>query len=122
MGYINKEDYIDLDFGRFRDCRIVKTEDARGQVREGLFIPFMQNYITKRKASGVPHLMMKVFEIKNNKSKRVDGNTTHILLPSCPKVMRDMLVENGYLDPNAKQWSPIIGYIYRNKPWGENDG
>lgn len=116
MGWLNKDDYIDIDFGKFRDCRIVKTEDASGAIREGIFIPFMQNYITKRKLSGIPHLMIKAFEIHNSKN---DHNSTHILCPSCPKVMRDMLVENGYLSPNAKQWSPIIGNIYKNRPLNE---
>lgn len=116
MGWINPDDYIDLDFGKFRDCRIVRAEDAQGVVRDGIFIPFLQNFITKRKLSDVPHLMMKAFEVKNGKA---DKNATHILLPSCPKIMRDMMVEEGVMDPNAKQWSPIIGNIFKHRPYGE---
>ncbi len=110
MGWVNPGDYIDIDFGRFKDCRIVRAEDARGVVCDGIFIPFIQNYITKRKHSDIPHLMLKAFEVKNPGK---NSNSTHILLPSCPKVMRDMLVERGFLDENAKQWSPIFGNIFK---------
>lgn len=111
MGLILPTDYIDVDFGKFKDCRIVMAEDASGVPREGIFIPFLQNFITKYTDSDIPHLMMKAFEVK--KSKPGGRNCTHLIVPSCSPNMHDELVAAGLMSADQKYWSKTIGFIYR---------
>ena len=37
--------YVSIYFSLYRDYRIVRMADAQGNVREGIFIPFIQNGI-----------------------------------------------------------------------------
>ena len=108
MGFLTRDDFIMIDFSRFRDCRLVKAEDAQGRPCEGIFIPFRQNFIHFLPNSGIPAISLRAFQFKDT------GGTggTHILCPVSSKQEYEELVRDGLLEPGLTQWSPPMGRIY----------
>lgn len=108
MGFLTRDDFIMIDFSRFRDCRLVKAEDAQGRPCEGIFIPFRQNFIHFLPNSGIPTISLRAFQFKDT------GGTggTHILCPVSSKQEYEELVRDGLLEPGLTQWSPPMGRIY----------
>ena len=108
MAFLTRDDFIMIDFSRFRDCRLVKAEDAQGRPCEGIFIPFRQNFINFLPRSGIPAIGLRAFALKVPSA----SGATHLLCPVSTKQEYEELVRDGLLEPGLKQWSPPMGKIY----------
>lgn len=102
--------YIHLKLGLLRDYRIVKMADAQGNVREGIFIPFVQNGI---RWDGVkykyPSLFLKPTFVPRN------GRLIHKLLPMVTEEFRKKMINEGVLSPDDKIACDYIGEVLRDR-------
>ena len=79
------------NFARLRDWRVVQMADAQGVIREGIFLPFLQNGNTASK------LGVKTYS------------------PCISRVAHEKLVEQGLLLPGYTPWSePCMGFRVRD--------
>ena len=99
--------YIDLNFGLYRDYRIEKMADAQGNIREGIFIPFLQNGILydKAKRYGPKQILRPYWKFRVGLVRR------HVLTVNVTREMRDRMIAEGVVDPNSKKYSPRVGYV-----------
>lgn len=107
-GFIN-DYYIELEFGQFRDYRIIKMADAQGNIREGIFLPFIQNgirydSINPRKS---PMLCLKPLTAPK-------GNILSRLIPYAYKEQRKRMIEAGVISPNDTHFFNTVGYVMKD--------
>ncbi len=107
MAFLTKDDFLMIDFSRFRDCRLVKAEDAQGRPCEGIFIPFRQNFIHYLHKSSVPALSVRFFAMKD-----ANNVASHLAIPISSRAEYAELVKDGLIEPGLEQWSQMIGRVY----------
>lgn len=107
-GFIN-DWYISLDFSMFRDYRIVKMADAQGNVREGIFLPFIQNGIKFDVMNPMvaPKMVIKPYT-------HAHGNMISKLIPYANKEMRKKMVDAGVIAPNDIKIFNEIGTVMKD--------
>lgn len=110
-GFVNNY-YVEIEFGQFRDYRIVKMADAQGNVREGIFIPFVQNGI--RYDSMTPR-RSPLLRLKPLTAPR--GNLLSSLIPYANKELRKKMVDAGVISPNDKQIFNKVGYVKKDNEY-----
>lgn len=102
---------MELDFHKFRDYRIVMAQDATGEVREGIFIPFAQNYIrVKRTTKGTEYFMR--FMVIGRRGKRGQGKVMADLVPTPNEEIYHRMIEEGLLQPHQKYKDSPVGIIF----------
>lgn len=107
-GFVN-DYYIDLEFGLFRDYRIVKMADAQGNIREGIFIPFIQNGI---KYDSVNPRKSPMLRLKPLTTPR--GNILSKLIPYANKELRKKMIDEGVLSPKDEKIFNPVGYVKKD--------
>lgn len=102
--------YIEMNYGLFRDYRIVKMADAQGNMREGIFIPFIQNGIKWDAVKcKLPRQYLKPIWQPS------DGSRLHMLVPFVSTEFRQKMEDEGVLSPDDKYPCDKVGYVYKDK-------
>ena len=97
------------NFARLRDWRVVQMADAQGVIREGIFLPFLQNGITVHDRRD--KIIQSLYPDVNTASKL--GVKTYS--PCISRVAHEKLVEQGLLLPGYTPWSePCMGFRVRD--------
>lgn len=97
--------YVTLRFALYRDYRIVRMADAQGNMREGIFIPFIQNGITYDRTSYKgPRQTLRPIKDKRYIRKRK-------LVPCLSPKMREKMINEGVLSPDDKVGASSVGDI-----------
>lgn len=110
-GFVN-DYYIEMEFGQFRDYRIIKMADAQGNVREGIFLPFVQNGI--KYDSMNPH-KSPMLRLKPLTAPR--GNLLSKLIPYANKEMRKKMIDAGVISPKDERIFNTVGYVKKDNEY-----
>lgn len=115
-GFVN-DYYIEIEFGLFRDYRIIKMADAQGNVREGIFLPFVQNGIrydvmNPRKS---PMLRLKPLTAPR-------GYILSKLIPYANKDMRKKMIDAGVISPKDERIFNTVGYVKKDNEYMTHRG
>lgn len=110
-GFVN-DYYIEIEFGQFRDYRIIKMADAQGNVREGIFLPFVQNGI--KYDSMNPH-KSPMLRLKPLTAPR--GNLLSKLIPYANKEMRKKMIDAGVISPKDERIFNTVGYVKKDNEY-----
>ncbi len=102
--------YIDYNFALLRDYRVVKMADAQGNIRLGIFVPFIQNGIVWS-----PSDQRHIRQILKPIWQPREGNRLHKLVPVVTKFFRHRMVEEGVLANEDDFPCDKVGYVYRDK-------
>lgn len=102
--------YIVYNFGYLRDYRIVKMADANGVVREGIFIPFLQNGIewdgvVKKSPTQV---LKPLWSVRK-------GMRMHTIVPFVTLDYRQKMIDAGVIREDDKYPCDRVGYIFRDR-------
>lgn len=94
------------NFARLRDWRVVQMADAQGVIREGIFLPFLQNGITVHDRRD--KIIQSLYPDVNTASKL--GVKTYS--PCISRVAHEKLVEQGLLLPvirrgQSRVWASV---------------
>lgn len=102
--------HVQLKFGLYRDYRIVKMADAQGNVREGIFIPFVQNGIRWDgvKEKYPTQYLKPVWQ-------PTDGYRLHKLVPMVSAAFRERMEYEGVLSPDDRYPCDTVGYVCRDR-------
>lgn len=100
--------FIELNFCLYRDYRIIKMADAQGVIREGIFIPFIQNGIKYNSMSRQPPRQ----RLKPQAS--IKGNKFANLIPYVNSELRKKMVTDGVLSPRDKFGFSYVGFVYND--------
>jgi len=107
---MDKDNYVEIRFGDYRDYRIVRMADAQGNMREGIFIPFIQNGIRWNKEKyRSPIQYLKPFWAGG-----VDPRKLYKLVPVVSVDIRRQMEEAGVLSPDDKYPCDLVGYICKD--------
>lgn len=102
--------YVRLLFGLYRDYRIIRMADAQGNMRDGIFIPFVQNGI---RWDGVAEK----WPVQYLKPTWLPGNGSRVygLMPMVSQAFREKMVAAGVLSPDDKYPCDRVGYVYKDR-------
>lgn len=96
--------YVSIYFSLYRDYRIVRMADAQGNVREGIFIPFIQNGIEyDPNGRATPKQVLHVNKKSYGRGKR--------LTPTITAEMRERMIQAGVISPSDKKAVGHVGLI-----------
>lgn len=98
--------YIEINFGLYRDYRIVKMADAQGNIRDGIFIPFVQNGIRY-----IPHSCKPIKQVLKPLNVPRKGNVMQKLIPYVNENLRRKMVDEGVLSPRDKWGFTYVGNV-----------
>lgn len=115
-GFVN-DWYIELEFGLFRDYRIVKMADAQGNVREGIFIPFIQNGI---KYDSMNPRKSPMLRLKPWTAPR--GNILSKLIPYANKELKKKMIDAGVISPKDTKIFNDVGYVKKDNEYMTHRG
>jgi len=107
---MESREYIEINYSLFRDYRIVKMADAQGNVRNGIFIPFLQNGILwDGSRYKHPYQFLKPIRIPLN------GIKSHKLIPMVSIPFKEKMIKEGVLCREDKYPCSAVGYICKDK-------
>ena len=101
--------YIRINYANYRDYRIVRMADAQGVVREGIFIPFLQNGIVYDIAepNKPPLQILKPYTYPQ-------GILISKLIPYANAALRKKMLDGGVVSPNDPRLFNVVGHVYKD--------
>ncbi len=87
-----------MHMSQFRNWRIVEAADSEGVRRKCFLLPMEMNGIFISPKTGRPYMRYNVFRIPKEASRQY----AYGIQPVIPYVVRDSLVEQGLLAPDAR--------------------